>query len=103
MWELYMESPKTWAAPGAAPLVSAAPLYPALADPAARNGRGALALTRYWSVFGAAAAGWATFALAYCSWHLTPQSPQELGVVLFGAAAGGSGALAVLLHPEERS
>ena len=57
-------------------------------------------MTRYWSVFGAAAAGWATIALAYCPWHLVPQSLTELGIVLLGAAAGGSGALAMILHPE---
>jgi hypothetical protein len=57
-------------------------------------------VTRYWSIFSASAAGWATCAIAYCPWHLVPQSPQELAVVLFGAAAGGSGALAMVLHPE---
>lgn len=57
-------------------------------------------MIRYWSVFGAAAAGWATFAIAYGPWHLVPQSLHELGVVLFGAVAGGSGALVMVLHPE---
>ncbi|HVT52365.1 MAG TPA: hypothetical protein VHE77_12390 [Dongiaceae bacterium] len=57
---------------------------------------------RYWSVLSAAAAGWATLAIAYCPWHLMPQSLHEFGVVLFGAAAGGSGALVMSLHPEEK-
>jgi hypothetical protein len=60
-------------------------------------------LTRYWPVVGAAAAGWATFAIAYGPWHLIPQSLQELGIVVFGAAAGSCGALVTILHPEERA
>jgi len=39
--------------------------------------------------------------IAYFDWNLIPQSLPELGAVLFGAAAGGSGALAILLSPEE--
>jgi len=62
----------------------------------------ALHWTRYWSVLAAGAAGWATLAIAYCPWHLLPQTPSELGVVLFGAFAGASGALAMILHPEEK-
>jgi hypothetical protein len=53
------------------------------------------------SVLSAAAAGWATLAIAYCPWNLIPQSLQEFGVVLFGAVAGGAGALVMILHPEE--
>jgi hypothetical protein len=60
-------------------------------------------LIRYWSVLGAAAAGWATFAIAYGPWHLIPQSLAELAVVLFGAAAGSCGALVTILHPRERA
>jgi hypothetical protein len=39
--------------------------------------------------------------IAYCPWHLVPQSALELGIVLFGAAAGASGALVMVLHPEQ--
>jgi len=116
------EFPKAWAESGTALLAGAAPLDTALADsttPAVlslvdliedhalhvdepRAAAKALNLTRYWSVLGAAASGWATLAIAYCPWHLMPQTPQELAIVLFGAVAGGSGALAMILHPEER-
>jgi hypothetical protein len=60
-----------------------------------------LLLKRYWSILGGLAAGWATFKIAYCPWHLVPQSLMEWGIVLFGAAAGASGALVMILHPEE--
>lgn len=59
-------------------------------------------MTRYGSIFAAAAAGWAIFGIAYCPWHLVPQSLQELAVLLFGAVAGGSGAVVMSLHPEEQ-
>jgi hypothetical protein len=62
-----------------------------------------LLLKRYWSILGGAAAGWATFVIAYCPWHLVPHSAMELGIVLFGAAAGGCGALVISLHPEEEA
>jgi len=113
------EFPKAWAESGAALLAGAAPLDGALADPnvpaavslvdtgenrllhvSERHDRKPLAWTRYWSVLSTAAAGWATLAIAYCPWHLVPQTPQELAIVLFGAVAGGSGALVMTLHPE---
>jgi hypothetical protein len=105
------EFPKAWAAPGAALRLGATPLHstPVDADemsprrPLARAAVATLSLTRYWSVLSSAAAGWATLAIAYCPWHLVPESPQEFGIVLFGAVAGGAGALAMLLHPEERT
>jgi len=116
------EFPKAWAesgtallAAGAAPLESDGvdPTLPAIAlidviDQGAlrpvehADDRRALPWTRYWSVLAAGAAGWATLAIAYCPWHLLPQTVSEFGVVLFGAFAGGSGALAMILHPEER-
>ena len=110
------EFPKAWAAPGAALRLGAVPLHSTLADPVelspikepahnasiSRVAVATLSLARYWSVLGSAAAGWATLAIAYCPWHLVPQSPQELCIVLFGAVAGAAGALAMLLHPEER-
>jgi hypothetical protein len=111
------EFPKAWAASGAALLRSDSSLNSDLIDEAtplvlladiAENTmirapeRRPFAFIRYWSVLSAAAAGWATLAIAYCPWHLVPQSLHEFGVVLFGAAAGGSGALVMSLHPEEK-
>lgn len=58
-------------------------------------------MKRYWSVIGAAASGWAIFAIAYCPWNLIPQTLPELLIVLFGATAGGSGAVVMMLHPED--
>jgi hypothetical protein len=113
-----------WAAPSAGPLIGGAPLYPTRPGPAASAHdaardiarrrargalvrravtaplRGALSLARYWSVLGAAAAGWATLAIAYCPWQLMPQTPQELAIPAFGAVAGATGALVMILHPE---
>lgn len=116
------EFPKAWAESGTALLTAGAvPLESDVVDPTLpavslvdlidkgalrvlehAEERRAIHWTRYWSVLAAAAAGWATLAIAYCPWHLMPQTLSELGVVLFGAFAGGSGALAMILHPEER-
>ncbi|MES1151277.1 MAG: hypothetical protein ABUL54_05230 [Dongia sp.] len=108
-----------WAAPGAGPLMGGVPLYPTRDDQAAsandtarRRADGArirrvavapwrvLSLLRYWSVLVASAAGWATLEIAYCPWQLVPQTPQELGIAAFGAVAGATGALVMILHPE---
>jgi len=109
-----------WAAPGAGPLIGGASPYPNRAEPAVSTSdaalrrvrraqigravtaplRGAVAIARYWSVLGAAAAGWATLAIAYCPWQLIPQTPQELAITAFGAVAGSTGALVMILHPE---
>ena len=117
------EFPKAWAESGSALLAAgAAPLDPGLMDPdvpvavslidvaddrvphapARADDHQPVHWSRYWSVVSTAAAGWATLAIAYCPWHLVPQSLSELGIVMFGAVAGGAGALVMLMHPEER-
>ena len=67
----------------------------------ARSEADASPIKRYVPALLAAAAGWSLVEIAYFDWNLIPQSLPELGAVLFGAAAGGSGALAILLSPEE--
>jgi len=67
----------------------------------ARSEADASPMKHYIPALLAAAAGWSLVEIAYFDWNLIPQSLPELGAVLFGAAAGGSGALAILLSPEE--